>query len=77
VALGGDQGRSGKAADGAGDGHIGRPPTPPGCALSPLDQPFKSANVLSYDAALILLVLVLLLIICGRVIIAVSRRHAE
>jgi phosphate transport system permease protein len=32
---------------------------------------------LSYDAALILLVLVLILIILGRVVIAVSRRHAE
>jgi phosphate transport system permease protein len=45
--------------------------------FSPLVQPFKSANILSYDAALILLVLVLLLIILGRVITAVSRRHAE
>lgn len=32
---------------------------------------------LSYDSALILLVIVLILIILGRVIIAVSRRHAE
>jgi phosphate transport system permease protein len=45
--------------------------------FSPLVQPFKSANILSYDAALILLVFVLLLIILGRVITAVSRRHAE
>lgn len=32
---------------------------------------------LSYDAALVLLVIVLVLIILGRVVIAVSRRHAE
>lgn len=32
---------------------------------------------LSYDSALILLVIVLILIVLGRVIIAVSRRHAE
>jgi phosphate transport system permease protein len=32
---------------------------------------------LSYDSALILLVIVLLLIILGRVVVAVSRRHAE
>jgi phosphate transport system permease protein len=39
---------------------------------------YGSASVaLSYDAALILLVLVLILIILGRVVIAVSRRHAE
>jgi phosphate transport system permease protein len=39
---------------------------------------FGTASVaLSYDAALILLVIVLILIILGRVIIAVSRRHAE
>jgi hypothetical protein len=32
---------------------------------------------LSYDAALILLVFVLLIIILGRVIVAISRRYAE
>jgi len=32
---------------------------------------------LSYDAALVLLVIVLILIILGRVVIALSRRHAE
>jgi ABC-type phosphate transport system permease subunit len=32
---------------------------------------------LSYDAALILLVFVLLIIIVGRVIVAVARRYAE
>jgi phosphate transport system permease protein len=39
---------------------------------------FGAASViLSYDSALILLVIVLILIILGRVVIAVSRRHAE
>ena len=39
---------------------------------------YGSASVaLSYDSALILLVLVLILIILGRVVIAISRRHAE
>jgi hypothetical protein len=33
--------------------------------------------ILSYDAALILLVFVLLIIILGRVIVAISRRYAE
>src|SRR5580704_12640731 len=37
----------------------------------------KQAVDLSYDAALILLVFVLLLIFIGRVIVAYSRRHAE
>jgi phosphate transport system permease protein len=34
-------------------------------------------NYLSYDAALLLFVLVLIIIILGRVVVAVSRRHAE
>jgi phosphate transport system permease protein len=39
---------------------------------------YGSASVaLSYDSALILLVFVLILILLGRVVIAVSRRHAE
>jgi len=39
---------------------------------------YGSASVaLSYDSALILLVIVLILIILGRVVIAISRRHAE
>jgi phosphate transport system permease protein len=39
---------------------------------------YGSASVaLSYDAALILLVIVLILIILGRVVISISRRHAE
>ena len=37
----------------------------------------KESRDLSYDAALILLLFVLLIIIAGRVIIAISRRHAE
>jgi phosphate transport system permease protein len=41
------------------------------------DQPYKSAQDLSYDAALILLVFVLVLILIGRVIVAFSRRNAE
>jgi len=36
-----------------------------------------NSRILSYDAALILLVFVLLLILVGRVIVARSRRHAE
>jgi phosphate transport system permease protein len=36
-----------------------------------------SGRILSYDAALILLVFVLLIIILGRVIVAISRRYAE
>jgi len=45
--------------------------------FAPINQPDRHANILSYDAALMLLVFVLLLIIIGRVIIVVSRRHAE
>jgi len=45
--------------------------------FAPINQPDPHANALSYDAALILLVFVLLLIVIGRVIAAVSRRHAE
>jgi phosphate transport system permease protein len=41
------------------------------------DQPQQSAVYLSYEAALLLLLFVLLIIIVGRVVIAVSRRHAE
>lgn len=46
-------------------------------AFSPINQPYASANDLSYDAALILFVVVLLIIVVGRVITAISRRHAE
>ncbi len=45
--------------------------------FSALVNPGTQANILSYDAALVLLVLVLLLIILGRIIAARSRRHAE
>ncbi|HXL19648.1 MAG TPA: ABC transporter permease subunit [Streptosporangiaceae bacterium] len=41
------------------------------------DQPNASAVYLSYDAALLLLIFVLLIIIAGRIVIAVSRRNAE
>jgi phosphate transport system permease protein len=41
------------------------------------DEPSQAAVDLSYDAALLLFVLVLVLIIIGRVVVAVSRRHAE
>jgi phosphate transport system permease protein len=39
--------------------------------------PDEGAKILSYDAGLLLLVFVLLVIIAGRVIVAWSRRHAE
>ncbi|HUJ08328.1 MAG TPA: ABC transporter permease subunit [Streptosporangiaceae bacterium] len=51
--------------------------TYPVYAFAPINQPVVSANILSYDAALILLVFVLLLIIAGRIIIWRSRRYAE
>lgn len=41
------------------------------------DEPSLSAVNLSYDAALLLFIIVLLLILIGRVVVAVSRRHAE
>jgi phosphate transport system permease protein len=46
-------------------------------AFAPINQPYKSANILSYDAALILLVILLLIILLGRLVVALSRRHAE
>ena len=45
--------------------------------LSPLFQPINSANILSYDAALVLMVLVLLLILAGRMVAAIARRNSE
>lgn len=51
--------------------------TYPVYAFAPISQPNAHANQLSYDAALLLLVFVLVLIILGRVITAISRRHAE
>jgi phosphate transport system permease protein len=41
------------------------------------EDPIPSAQNLSYDAALLLFVIVLLLILVGRVVVALSRRHAE
>jgi phosphate transport system permease protein len=41
------------------------------------NSPYPAQQYLSYDAALILLVFVLLIILAGRVIIAISRRNAE
>jgi phosphate transport system permease protein len=41
------------------------------------DSPTPDLQILSYDAALLLIVFVLLLIIIGRVIVAISRRNAE
>jgi phosphate transport system permease protein len=51
--------------------------TYPVWAFAPINQPVAHANILSYDAALLLLVFVLILIILGRVVVAISRRHAE
>ena len=45
--------------------------------FSPLEQPSKTANILSYDAALILFVFVLLLILLGRLVAAIARRNSE
>jgi phosphate transport system permease protein len=41
------------------------------------DSPVRELQVLSYDAALLLLVFVLAIIIVGRVIISISRRNSE
>jgi phosphate transport system permease protein len=46
-------------------------------SFSPSNSPITSANQLSYDAGLILLIFVLLLILVGRLIAARSRRYAE
>jgi phosphate transport system permease protein len=46
-------------------------------AFAPFNQPFKSANIVSYDAALILLVIVMLIILAGRLVIVFSRRYSE
>jgi phosphate transport system permease protein len=40
-------------------------------------SPYPAQQYLSYDAALILFVLVLIIIILGRVVVSISRRHAE
>ena len=46
-------------------------------AFAPTNQPYKSANILSYDAALILFVLLLAIILLGRLVVVLSRRYAE
>lgn len=51
--------------------------TYPVWAFAPINQPNAHANQLSYDAALLLFVFVLVLIIVGRVITSISRRYAE
>ena len=51
--------------------------TYPVWAFAPINQPVTSANILSYDAAMLLLVFVLVLIIAGRFVSWLSRRHAE
>lgn len=45
--------------------------------FSPLNQPVKSANILSYDAALVLMVFVLVLILLGRTVATIARRNTE
>lgn len=45
--------------------------------FNPLNSQVTTANVLSFDSALILLVFVLVLILIGRAIAAHSRRHSE
>ena len=45
--------------------------------FAPINQPYQHANQLSYDAALMLIVFVLIFIILGRVVAAISRRNAE
>jgi phosphate transport system permease protein len=45
--------------------------------FSALQQPVNSANILSYDAALLLLVFVLVLILLGRAVAAIARRNSE
>jgi phosphate transport system permease protein len=41
------------------------------------DDPSPASVDLSYDAALLLFVIVLLLILIGRMVVAMSRRHSE
>lgn len=45
--------------------------------LSPFIQPVTSANIVSYDVALVLMVLVLVLILLGRWVAAAARRYSE
>ena len=46
-------------------------------AFPPINQPYMSANILSYDAALILMVMVPLIVLLGRLVIVFSPWHAE
>lgn len=46
-------------------------------ALASINQPFKGANQLSYDAVLIVMIILVLIILVGRLAIVLSRRHAE
>ena len=41
------------------------------------DEPFPHDVQLSYDAALVLVVLVLILLVSARIIVARTQRHAE
>jgi phosphate transport system permease protein len=45
--------------------------------FSPLNSQISSANVLAYDAALVLFAFVLVLILLGRMVAAFARRHTE
>ena len=45
--------------------------------FSPLQSQVNSANVLAYDAALVLFVFVLVLILLGRTVAAIARRNSE
>jgi ABC transporter len=46
-------------------------------AFGPIDPPFKTANLLSFDAVLILVIILLLTIQFGWLVIVLSRRHTE
>ena len=46
-------------------------------ALASISRPFKEASQLSYDAALILMIMLVPIILAGRLVIVLSRRHAE
>jgi phosphate transport system permease protein len=45
--------------------------------FSPFTTPTNTANILSYDAALVLMVIVLVLILVGRLVATSARRYAE
>jgi hypothetical protein len=46
-------------------------------AFSPVDQLYESANILSYDGALILMVMGVLIILLSRLVTVFPPRHAE